>query len=122
MITKTPRQLLHETLEACSREVATWSAWMRSAVSMANVFNTTPPPPKVTPEAVLAALAGGGRTMTQLYDALKCTTPHVCRPLISMWHPTTSMSCSHSRCLLADCTTGAGLQGKHEDHCYSLEA
>ena len=73
MTTKTPRELLHETLDACSREVATWSAWMRSAVSMADIFSPAPPPPKVTPEAVLATLASGGRTLVQIYDALKCT-------------------------------------------------
>lgn len=73
MTTKTPRQLLHETLDTCSREVATWPAWMRSAVSMANVFNPAPPTPKVTPEAVLATLTSGGRTLVQIYDALKCT-------------------------------------------------
>ena len=73
MTTKTPRELLHETLDACSREVATWSAWMRSAVSMADIFSPAPPPPKVTPEAVLATLASGGRTLVQIYDVLKCT-------------------------------------------------
>ena len=73
MTTKTPRQLLHATLDECSHKIATWPAWMRSAVSMANIFNPAPPPPKATPEAVLAILAGGGRTMTQIYGALKCT-------------------------------------------------
>ena len=73
MTTKTPRQLLHETLDAHSREVATWPAWIRRAVSTANLSAPAPPLPKVTPEAALAALASGGRTLVQIYDALKCT-------------------------------------------------
>ena len=73
MTTKTPRELWHETLDEAGRDVATWPAWMRSAVSMASIFNPAPPPPKVTPEAVLAALASGGRTLVQIYDVLKCT-------------------------------------------------
>lgn len=72
---KTPRQLLHETLDRCSAEVATWPAWMRSAVSMANVFNPPqrPQAPAVTASAVLNVLAGGGMTMVQIYDALRRT-------------------------------------------------
>ena len=73
MTTKTPQKLLRGSLEANSREVATWPAWMRGAVSTANIFAPAPPPPKVTPEAVLADLASGGRTLVQIYDALKCT-------------------------------------------------
>ncbi len=36
---KTPRELLRETLERCSLEVASWPAWMRSAASTASVFH-----------------------------------------------------------------------------------
>lgn len=61
--------------DEAAREVATWPAWMHSAVLMVNVFNSPPRPqaPAVTASAVLNVLAGGGMTMVQIYDALKCT-------------------------------------------------
>ncbi len=43
MTTKTPRQLLSETLQKNAREVAVWPEWMRSALSTATVFYVPTP-------------------------------------------------------------------------------
>lgn len=43
MAEKTPRELLRETLERSAREVASWPAWMRSAVSTEGVFAVAGP-------------------------------------------------------------------------------
>jgi hypothetical protein len=36
--TKTPRELLRETLDKNTREIAGWPEWMRNAISTASVF------------------------------------------------------------------------------------
>lgn len=36
--TKTPRELLRETLDKNARELADWPDWMRNAISTASVF------------------------------------------------------------------------------------
>lgn len=38
MNTKTPRELLRETLDKNARELADWPDWMRNAISTASVF------------------------------------------------------------------------------------
>lgn len=38
MAEKSPRELLRETIERSAREVASWPAWMRGAVSTEGVF------------------------------------------------------------------------------------
>ena len=43
MASKTPRELLRESLERNARELENWPAWMRSAISTANIFSVSPP-------------------------------------------------------------------------------
>jgi hypothetical protein len=42
MAEKTPHELLRESLERNAKEVATWPSWMRSAMSVKEIFSVAP--------------------------------------------------------------------------------